>query len=177
MALAGAARIANETLRLANTGMAVIIDIGESRDIHPKNKQDVGLRLALAARAIAYGQPVEYSGPMFRTATPEGARDARLLDARRRHDRRAAAAEIKGFEVAGADGQFAPAEAKVEGDTIVVVERFGGDAGERALWLGGRSGLQPGQPGGAAGEPVPQRMLPAMAGAGARLSCLRSTYD
>jgi len=59
-----------ETLRLANTAMAVTIDVGEAKDIHPKNKQDVGLRLALAARAIAYGQAVEYSGPMFRTAAP-----------------------------------------------------------------------------------------------------------
>ena len=65
-----------ETLRLANTGMAVIIDIGESKDIHPKNKQDVGLRLALAARALTYHQPIEYSGPMFQSAAPEGARCA-----------------------------------------------------------------------------------------------------
>ena len=61
-----------ETLRLANTGMAVTIDIGESNDIHPKNKQDVGKRLALAALHVAYGQSVEYSGPVFQQATPEG---------------------------------------------------------------------------------------------------------
>ena len=60
-----------ETLRLANTGMALAIDIGDSKNIHPTNKQDVGLRLALAARAIAYHQPVEFSGPMLQIATPE----------------------------------------------------------------------------------------------------------
>src|SRR6266496_1072366 len=60
-----------ETLRLRNTGMAVAIDIGESKDIHPKNKQDVGLRLALAARAQTYHHPIEYSGPMFQMAAQE----------------------------------------------------------------------------------------------------------
>ncbi len=54
-----------ETLRLSNTAMAVIIDIGESRD-HPSEEQaGRGLRLALAARALTYKQPLEYSGPMF----------------------------------------------------------------------------------------------------------------
>ena len=55
-----------QTLALANTGMAVTIDIGNPTNIHPTNKLDVGLRLALAARAIAYGEKVEFSGPAFR---------------------------------------------------------------------------------------------------------------
>ena len=53
--------------------MAVAIDIGERHDIHPKNKQDVGLRLGLAARAVAYGEKIVYSGPVFRQSTREGA--------------------------------------------------------------------------------------------------------
>lgn len=53
------------TLGVPRTGMATIIDIGEGADIHPKNKQDVGKRLALAALATEYGQPVENSGPMY----------------------------------------------------------------------------------------------------------------
>ena len=61
-----------QTLALANTGMAVTIDIGMPKNIHPTNKQDVALRLALAARAIAYGEKIECSGPLYRQATPEG---------------------------------------------------------------------------------------------------------
>jgi sialate O-acetylesterase len=108
-----------ETLRLANTGMALAIDIGEPKDIHPKNKQDVGLRLALAARAIAYGQTVEYAGPMFRTANPEGP-GMRVYMAHADGMTGKNGPEIKGFEVAGADGKFVPASARVEGDTVLV---------------------------------------------------------
>ena len=108
-----------ETLRLANTGMAVIIDIGEARDIHPKNKQDVGLRLALAARALAYKQPIEYSGPMFQTATPEnGAMRVYLTHSDGMQARGGGA--ITGFEIAGADGNYVPGEVKVDGDTLLV---------------------------------------------------------
>ena len=60
-----------------NSGLAVTIDIGEAKDIHPKNKQDVGTRLALAALANVYGRKLEYSGPTFRSMKVEGAR-ARL---------------------------------------------------------------------------------------------------
>jgi sialate O-acetylesterase len=108
-----------ETLRLANTAMAVIIDIGESKDIHPKNKQDVGLRLALAARALTYHQPVEYAGPTFDRAIPEGgAMRVYLTHADGMTSR--GGGEIKGFEVAGADGKYTGAMAKVEGNTLVV---------------------------------------------------------
>jgi hypothetical protein len=58
-------------LGLASTAMAVTIDIGEADNIHPANKQEVGRRLALAARAVAYGEKIEYSGPLFRQALPE----------------------------------------------------------------------------------------------------------
>ena len=106
-------------LGLRNTGMAVTIDIGDPNDIHPKNKQDVGLRLGLAARAIAYKQKVAYSGPMYRQLSREGnalrvwfdSTDGGLV---------AKGGELKSFEIAGADGKFVAAQARIDKDTILV---------------------------------------------------------
>jgi sialate O-acetylesterase len=103
-----------------NSGLAVTIDIGDAKDIHPKNKQDVGTRLALVALARVYGRDLEYSGPTLRSMKIEGAR-ARLYfdhasgglvpkDGRR----------LKGFAVAGEDGRFVWADAAVEGEQVVV---------------------------------------------------------
>jgi sialate O-acetylesterase len=108
-----------ETLRLRNTGMAVTIDIGESTDIHPKNKQDVGKRLALAALHIAYGTSLDYSGPAFRQAAPEGG-SMRVYFSHADGMQARGGGAIAGFTIAGADGNFVPAEAKVDGDTVVV---------------------------------------------------------
>ncbi len=60
------------TLREPNTGMAVTLDIGEADNIHPTNKQVVGGRLDLAARHLAYGEGLVYSGPVFRSMTVKG---------------------------------------------------------------------------------------------------------
>lgn len=108
-----------QTLALANTGMAVIIDIGDPDNIHPKDKQDVGLRLALAARAIAYGEKIEYSGPLFRQATPEG-NSLRVWFDHAESGLKAKGGELKGFEVAGADRKFVPAAARIDGATVLV---------------------------------------------------------
>jgi sialate O-acetylesterase len=108
-----------EALRLRNTGMAVTIDVGESNDIHPKNKQDVGKRLALAALHIAYGKSLEYTGPAFRQAAPEGG-SMRLYFAHADGMQARGGGAIAGFTIAGADGNFVPAEAKADGDTVVV---------------------------------------------------------
>lgn len=107
-----------ETLGLRNTAMAVTIDIGNPDDVHPTDKVDVGHRLALAARALNYGETaLEYSGPMFRQTSTEGASirawftHAKGLTAR--------GGEVTSIEVAGRDGKFFPANARVEGETIV----------------------------------------------------------
>ena len=123
-----------ETLRLSNTAMAVIVDIGESRDIHPKNKQDVGLRLALAARALTYKQPLEYSGPMFHMATPEnGALRVYLTHSDGMQAR--GGGSIIGFEIAGADGNYVPADVKVDGNTLLVTSaQVASPAAVRYAW-------------------------------------------
>ena len=106
-----------KTLEMRNTAMAVTIDIGNPDDVHPTDKLDVGLRLARAARAISYGEQVEYDGPLFRQATPEGASIRAWFD----HGQGLATkgGEVKGFEVAGSDGIFFPASARIDGETVV----------------------------------------------------------
>lgn len=107
-------------LSLPKTGMAVAIDIGEADDIHPKNKQEVGRRLALAALAIAYGKDVVYSGPLYESMSIEGNR----IRLRFKHVDGGLVAKdgegLKGFAIAGEDRKFVWAEARIEGDTVVV---------------------------------------------------------
>ena len=108
-----------KTLDLVNTGMAVTIDIGDPDNIHPKNKQDVGLRLALAAEAISYGEKVEYSGPLFRHVT----RADDSLNVWFDHAQSGLVAKggsLTGFQIAGSDRKFVPAEAVIEGDHVRV---------------------------------------------------------
>jgi sialate O-acetylesterase len=108
------------TLALPDTGMAVTIDIGEADDIHPRNKQDVGERLALAARKLAYGENLVYSGPVYRSMEVRGGEIVLSFD----HVGSGLAArgggELTGFTVAGEDRQFAWAEAWIEGDRVIV---------------------------------------------------------
>ncbi len=107
------------TLKLANTGMAVIIDIGEAADIHPRNKQDVGRRLGLWALARTYGRRVIYSGPLYKSMKVEGNKIVLSFD----HLGGGLVAKdggLKGFAVAGADRKFVWADARIEGRTVVV---------------------------------------------------------
>ena len=109
------------TLSLPKTGMAVIIDIGEAKDIHPRNKQDVGKRLALAAQSIAYGQKdVVYSGPMYESMEKEDGK-IRLTFGHVGGGLEAKGSDtLKGFAIAGEDKAFVWADAKIDGDTVVV---------------------------------------------------------
>jgi sialate O-acetylesterase len=110
-----------ETLGLRSTAMAVTIDIGNPDDVHPTDKVDVGHRLALAAQALSYGEAVEYSGPMFKQAVPEGGamrvwlNHANGLNAKGGPE----PGQVTSVEVAGRDGKFVPAKAVIEGETIL----------------------------------------------------------
>ncbi len=110
-----------ETLGLRNTAMAVTIDIGNPDNVHPTDKVDVGHRLALAARALSYGEKVEYSGPMFRFAVPDASSGTGSVRVWFDHAEglNAKGGDVTGVEVAGADGKFYPAKAVIEGETIL----------------------------------------------------------
>jgi len=107
------------TLREPHTGMAVIIDIGDANDIHPRNKLDVGHRLAVWALVDTYRQKLEMSGPLFASYSIAG--DKVVL--RFKHSTGLHTADggpPKGFAIAGADRKFYWADARIDGDTIAV---------------------------------------------------------
>ena len=110
----------NASLSIPNTGMAVITDIGDVNDIHPRNKEEVGRRLALWARAKTYGERgLEYSGPVYKSMEAKGdqvvlkfdhAEGLKSLDGK----------PLSWFTIAGADKQFVAATAEIVGSTVVV---------------------------------------------------------
>lgn len=120
--------IASENVK--NAGVAVITDVGHATDIHPQKKGPVGERLALLALAKTYGKKVEYSGPAFKSLAVEGNKAVVSFD----HAEGLAAAKFSmagaenvgaegklvGFTVCGADKVFHPAQAKIEGDKVIV---------------------------------------------------------
>lgn len=118
--LAGIWEAQLKTLAIPHTGMAVTVDIGNVTDIHPRNKQDVGKRLALWALAKDYGKEVVYSGPLYKSMKVEGGW------ARVRFDHAGSGLvsrdgkPLTGFEVAGKDGAFKPARAYIDGPSLVV---------------------------------------------------------
>ena len=109
-------------MALPRTALVVTIDLGDAVDIHPKNKQDVGRRLALAARAVAYGEKIVYSGPVYDSMTVEGGA-VRLRFTHIGGGLESRGATLFGFVVAGEDKKFVSADAKIEGDTVVVSSR------------------------------------------------------
>lgn len=107
------------TLSVPNTGMAVTMDIGNPGDIHPDNKQEVGRRLALWALARTYGRSdLVYSGPLFAAADVEGSSIRVRFDHAQGLMCRGEAPSH--FEIAGPDGAFHPAQARIDGETIIV---------------------------------------------------------
>lgn len=121
-----------QTLSVPNTAMATAVDIGLPDNVHPMDKMDVGKRLALAALHVAYGQQLVYSGPVLKGVAKDGnalrvefdhlgggleigkapwvGPGANVLPADR----------LVGFEVAGADGQWKAADARIDGNGVVV---------------------------------------------------------
>jgi sialate O-acetylesterase len=136
----------NKTLSLPNTGMAVTTDIGNAVDIHPKNKQEVGKRLAAIALHNVYEKNIVYSGPVYQSMQTDGNKiilsytnTGSGLMVKDKYG------YIKGFEIAGADKQFHYAKAYINGDKVVVLNdsvnapvavRFGwaDDAGDDNLY-------------------------------------------
>jgi sialate O-acetylesterase len=110
-----------KTLNIPGTGMAIAIDIGEKDNIHPKNKQDVGRRLALWALAEVYGkQAPAISGPL---PTGQEIRDGEII-IRFNHTARGLKARhgggLKGFVIAGTDQRWRAADARIDGQTVIV---------------------------------------------------------
>jgi sialate O-acetylesterase len=106
-------------LELPHTGMAVAIEIGEAKDIHPKNKQEVGRRLALNALATVYFKEIDYSGPIISAAQGEEGKirvTFRFADGLKTTD----GGKPKGFALAGDDKKFRWANAEIEGDHVVL---------------------------------------------------------
>jgi len=109
-----------DTLSEPNTGMAVTIDIGNPFDIHPKNKQEVGRRLAMIAKAKAYGVNSPHSGPDYKDHSIEGRQIVLRFDHARGGLKTRNDDPVRGFIIAGEDRKWRWAHARLERDTVVV---------------------------------------------------------
>lgn len=109
-----------ETLAVDNTTMSVTIDVGEGNDVHPINKQDVGFRLALAARAKTYNENLSYSGPIYKSYRIEGNKICISFEHTDNGLVAKGDSQIRGFAIAGADQKFYWAEAVIVGNEVVV---------------------------------------------------------
>jgi sialate O-acetylesterase len=107
------------TLKLPKTGMSVITDVGDEKDIHPKRKEPVGARLALAARAVTYGEKIEYLGPLYDSIQVDGNK-AVLSFTHLGKGLECTGEKLTGFTLAGEDKVFHNAVAEIKGDKIVV---------------------------------------------------------
>ena len=120
-----------------NAGIATAVDVGDQSDIHPKNKEEVGRRLALVAEAKVYGEKVPFAGPVYRSLSVSGASatltfthaDGGLVSK--------SGASLTGFEIAGPDGVFVPATAHIVKDTVVVSSpKVSAPSAVRYAWSG-----------------------------------------
>jgi sialate O-acetylesterase len=134
---AGVREAQADALSLPNTGVAVTIDLGEAGNIHPADKQDVGQRLGLVARHVAYGQKDDvYTGPTFKSSAVEGNKIRLTFDnvggglvigkapdyfySVEKNPPAPELSKLEGFAIAGADGKYVWANATIDGSTVVV---------------------------------------------------------
>ncbi|MCV2486810.1 hypothetical protein OD917_17910 [Flavobacterium sp. SH_e] len=110
----------SETLKLPNTGMAVTTDIGNAKDIHPTNKQDIGLRLAAIAMNNIYGKKQVHSGPTYKSQEIKGNQIILTFDNIGKGLSTPNNDELKGFEIAGSDKVFHSAKAIIKDNKIIV---------------------------------------------------------
>ncbi|MDP9039594.1 MAG: sialate O-acetylesterase [Acidobacteriota bacterium] len=105
-------------LALPNTGLAITIDIGDPANVHPKNKEPLGRRLTSIALAQVYGRKLGYTGPMYAASKIEGG----AIRVRFTHAAGLTAKDgpLKWFQIAGPDGRFVDADARIDGDSVVV---------------------------------------------------------
>jgi len=125
-----------KALSVPNTGMAVTIDVGDPKDVHPSNKEPIGQRVALWALAKVYGQDLVYSGPLYDSMTIDGNK----IRVNFKHVGGGLIAkdggELKQFIIAGADQKFIPANARIEGDSVIVwSDTVSKPAAVRYAWL------------------------------------------
>jgi sialate O-acetylesterase len=107
------------TKALPNVGMAVITDVGDEKDIHPKKKEPVGARLAIAARAIAYDEDIVHSGPTYKgIKVKDGKAIVSFNNVGGGLEVRGD--ELMGFSIAGVDKKFVAAKAEIQGNKVVV---------------------------------------------------------
>ncbi|WP_448517946.1 sialate O-acetylesterase [Rhodoflexus sp.] len=110
-------------LKLPLTGMVVTIDIGDSQDIHPRNKQEVGRRLALNALSIVYRRNIQYSSPFFAEKILQD--ETLMLYFKNTYGKLMVKNDrygyVRGFEVAGSDGYFFPAQARIVGNDRIIL--------------------------------------------------------
>lgn len=105
---------------MPNTGMVVTSDIGALDDVHPRNKREVGRRLALWALADTYGKADEFSGPLPESVRGGSSPELTVLFSHGEGMKASRGGALRGFEIAGADGVFHPAQAVVSGNKIIV---------------------------------------------------------
>ncbi len=122
------------SLKVPNTAMVVTVDVTDG-ELHPKNKQDIGKRFALAAEALVYGKKIEYSGPIYKSMVIEGNKIRLKFDHLGDGLVLKDTGKLTGFAIAGADGKFVWAQAKIDGDSVVVwSEKIGKPTAVHYAW-------------------------------------------